>query len=197
MGGNKLMLNKHTYLALGDSYTIGESVEANKTFPYLLAQKKNWKTPTVIAKTGWTVQNLNKELANTTLASKYDFISILIGVNNQYQGLSIVQYEKELEKLIAFSFEKIKDKNNIFILSVPNYGATPFGKNWQSYIGFEIRELNILIEKVAQKHQIQFISITPISEKANKEIALLASDLLHPSTKMYDLWVDKIIDVLI
>ena len=105
------MHNNLTYLALGDSYTIGEGVKANKTFPYLLAQKKNWKTPTVIAKTGWTVQNLNKELANTTLASKYDFISILIGVNNQYQGLSIVEFEKELEKLIAFSFEKIKDKN--------------------------------------------------------------------------------------
>ncbi len=185
-----------SFLALGDSYTIGTGVEERYRWPNQLVdklrdQKINLIDAKIVAEAGWTTGNLLKVLSTRTLAAKYDVVSLLIGVNNQYQGGLFTTFQREFVDLLKFSLGKSKSRNGLFVLSIPDYGVTPFGSN-QSTISEEIDMYNSWIKKTCEANDIKFYDITEISRKAEKDPSLLASDNLHPSGKMYAEWIDLI-----
>lgn len=188
-----------SYLALGDSYTIGESVPNNQRWPILLSKALRSEgleiqTPIIIAKTGWRTDHLLKSMqSELNPATKYDLVSILIGVNNQFQGKSIETYEQDLRTLFdqAIAYSN-KGKEGVFVLSIPDYGATPYGAPRAESIGQAIDAWNAVCKKVTLEYQLPWHDITPISRTATENKSLIAGDGLHPSGKMYQLWVDQI-----
>ncbi|PRX46265.1 SGNH/GDSL hydrolase family protein [Salegentibacter salegens] len=190
-----------SYLALGDSYTIGESVPENKRWPVQLVAQLNERgykvaPPKIIAKTGWTSGNLLAAMrSELNYTREFDLVSILIGVNNQYQGQSIEDYEEELREIfkLALNHSKRREKG-VFALSIPDYGVTPFGQENAETIGEEIDEFNAVFRQVALEFEVDFYNITPISREAERDAALIAEDGLHPSGLMYRYWVEEIID---
>ena len=187
------------YLALGDSYTIGESVAQQQTFPFLLAQQLKSKNnldviPTVIARTGWTTGELQAAVDKAKPSSDYDFVTLLIGVNNQYRGQSLKQYEREfsvlLDQAIVFAQNK---KGKVVVISIPDYGCTPYGAGSKERIGREIDEFNRVNKRVSDKKGVRYVDITPISRSASEKKGLIADDGLHPSEEMYKLWVELLI----
>lgn len=191
---------KVTYLALGDSYTIGESVEPDMRWPELLADSLrtrgyNIEEPEIIATTGWTTGDLlnamDRQLGNET----YDLVSVSIGVNNQYQGKSITAYEEDLHKIFSRAIDLSgQGREGVFAVSIPDYGVTPFGASNAEEIGREIDEFNNVFRRVAEEYEVDFYNITPISKRAENEPELIAEDGLHPSGRMYGLWVQEFID---
>jgi len=185
-----------TYLALGDSYTIGESVEISERWPVQLVKMLNdqgikMAEPKIIATTGWRTDDLQKGIAeDTELLPNYDLVSLLIGVNNQYQGKPIAQYKKEFEELIntAIIFAGNNPKK-VFVVSIPDYGKTPFGAAKEKQIAKELNEYNRIAKHIALSYGIPFFNITPISREAKERPELIAKDKLHPSGKMYSEWV--------
>ncbi len=189
-----------SFLALGDSYTIGESVNPDLRWPVLLADSLRSRgfdveKPDIIAKTGWTTSDLQDAINKENPHSNYDLVSLLIGVNNQYQGLDFKQFEKEFKNLLnqAISFAG-DNPQNVFVVSIPNYGVTPFGqeKNPQK-ITKELRRYNKTALQISQKNNVTFVNITPISEDAIDNPKLIAEDGLHPSGIMYQQWVSKML----
>lgn len=192
-----------SFLALGDSYTIGEGVVSTQTWPVLLTKELNKKgypvsLPKIIAKTGWRTDNLITAIQEENSSDKFDLVSVLIGVNNQFQGKSIDIYKKDLRSIFnsAIGFCS-QGKEGVFVLSIPDYGSTPFGKIDTESIGREIDEWNAACKSVCEEFGIRFFDITPISKKAVNDPSLLAKDGLHPSGKMYAMWVEKIVDDVI
>lgn len=192
------------YLALGDSYTIGESVQEFERWPDILVEKLTSKgvaisLDKIIATTGWTTDELIAAINTQTdelKSSNYGLVSLLIGVNNQYRGYSIAQYEKEFESLLSTAIDLAgKKSKNVFVVSIPDYGVTPFaldnGKN-TALIAKELALYNQTARKITEKYGVNFYDITPISLKALWDKAYIAEDLLHPSGKMYADWVDYI-----
>lgn len=185
-----------TYLALGDSYTIGESVEPEDRWPVQLTERLRadgiaMQDPQIIATTGWTTQDLLQAMDSQLKNEKYDLVSVSIGVNNQYQGKSIDAYREDLyevfEKAVTYS------KNGaagVFAVSIPDYGVTPFGAQNAEKIARELDEFNRVFEEVASEFGVDFYNITPISREAANQPELIAEDQLHPSGKMYELWVE-------
>lgn len=196
--------SKISFLALGDSYTIGESVSEDQRWPVQLAdslQKRGIKIkePHIIAKTGWTTDELINAVQQKNPARNYDLVSLLIGVNNQYRGYDISSYKTEFEQLLkqAISFAGGKP-NRLFVVSIPDYGATPFGQEKNpGEIAKELNQYNSIARNICNKYQVSFINITPYSKKALKDPSLTADDDLHPSAKMYQQWVSKIIPVVL
>lgn len=190
--------SKKTYLALGDSYTIGESVDVAQRWPVQLQQmliKNGYEVdePRIIAKTGWRTDDLISAINAEKLNAKYDMVSLLIGVNNQYQGREIEQYEKEFKELLEIAIGKSKKgAAGVFILSIPDYGVSPFARNRNpEKIGEEIDMYNKIAGQIAEQYQVKYIDITEISRQAKKDRELIANDKLHPSAKMYALWVKR------
>ncbi len=191
----------YSYLALGDSYTIGESVAEKDRWPVQLVAELNERghkvaPPKIIAKTGWTTGNLLSAMrSELNYTRKFDLVSILIGVNNQYQGKTIKEYEEELREIfkLALNHSKLREKG-VFALSIPDYGATPFGEENAETIGVEIDEFNAVFRKVTSEFEVDFYNITPISREAARDGDLIAEDGLHPSALMYRYWVDEVID---
>lgn len=187
------------YLALGDSYTIGESVPSDQNFPAQLvaAMKKNGTSVSsckIIARTGWTTSNLKAAIAASGLQDTFNLVSLLIGVNNQYQGKSIAQYRTEFtelaERAIQFAGGK---KEHVFVVSIPDYGYTPFGKNNQAGISQQIDQFNAVNKQLSDSLGLTYCNITPISRRGLSEPDLVAGDGLHPSAKMYKEWVELIL----
>lgn len=202
----KVEKNQINYLALGDSYTIGESVNENYTWPIQLKFKliySNKGIPVdsvkIIAKTGWTTEDLLNRINNLEINNNYDLVSLLIGVNNQFRGYNINIYEKEFEELLVKSIYFAKSiSNNVFVLSIPDYGVTPFGKQRDSEkIKSEINMYNEINFNISKKYGVMYFDITDISRLAEFDSSLLAKDMLHPSKEMYSLWVEKIADQII
>ena len=191
------------YLALGDSYTIGESVEADKRWPVqltktLIANGKMIDEPVIIATTGWRTDDLKNAIVNARLKNEYDFVSLLIGVNNQFQGKSVDQYEIEFEDLLLSAITLAKGiSGNVFVVSIPDYGYTPYGKARQIEISKAIDHFNEVSEKVSRKHGVKYFYITDISRRGLDQADLVAADGLHPSGKMYEVWVERISKALI
>lgn len=191
----------YSYLALGDSYTIGESVPENERWPVQLKEslrERGYKIapPKIIAKTGWTTGNLLNAMDNELhYTRKFDLVSILIGVNNQYQGGSKREFEEELNEIfrIALNYSKRREQG-VFALSIPDYSVTPFVTENQEEIRTEIDEFNDIFRRVAAEHEVDFYNITPISREAARDPDLIAKDGLHPSGTMYRFWVQEIID---
>jgi len=199
--GNKEPQNsQYTYLGLGDSYTIGESVDVSERWSVQLAKRLNDKgykvtDPKIIAKTGWTTGNLLTAMNTELEVKKYDLVSVLIGVNNQYQGRSIEEYEQDLNTIFTKAIaHSAKGKEGVFVVSTPDYGATPFGAANAENIGKEIDEFNTVLKRVSEDFGLAYYNITPISKLAKEDSSLVANDGLHPSGEMYKLWVDEFID---
>jgi len=190
---------KYTYLALGDSYTIGESVRETERWPVQLTEQlrnRNYEmaAPMIIAKTGWTTSDLLRGMdQNLEVQRDFDLVSILIGVNNQYQGKLITEYEEELRQIFrrAINHSKTLEKG-VFAVSIPDYGYTPFGSSNQEKISAEIDRFNQVFKRVADEFGVVFYNITPISRDSNNP-ELVASDGLHPSALQYQLWVEQYI----
>ena len=190
------------YLALGDSYTIGESVTEQERWPVQLAevltkQGTPVSKPKIIAVTGWRTDNLNNGINIAQLKDEYDLVSLLIGVNNQYQGKSVDQYAIEFEDLLKTAIRLAKgDKQNVFIVSIPDYGYTPFGSTKQEQISKELNEFNEINKRITEGYAITYINITDISRRGLEDPELVASDGLHPSGKQYAQWVNRILEKL-
>lgn len=181
------------YLALGDSYTIGESVTEKDRWPNQLAEKLSIPKPRIIATTGWRTDDLKGAMDAANLSNDYDLVSLSIGVNNQYQGKPATQYEIEFEALLKNAIQLAKgNTKNVFVVSIPDYGFTPFGKPKQETITPQIDQFNEINKRITAKYKIAYFDITEISRKGLDDPTLVATDGLHPSGKMYTLWVDRI-----
>jgi lysophospholipase L1-like esterase len=188
------------YLALGDSYTIGESVPLDQNFPAQLvdslkASGVKVSSYKIIARTGWTTTNLKAAIEAADLRDTFNLVSLLIGVNNQYQSKSIYLYEKEFvelaERAIQFAGGK---KEHVFVVSIPDYGYTPFGQSNQMTISSEIDLYNSINKRLSDSLGLKYHNITPISRRGLSEPDLVAGDGLHPSAKMYKEWVGVIMN---
>jgi lysophospholipase L1-like esterase len=188
---------EYKYLALGDSYTIGESVSEQDRWPNQLADQLKIPHPKIIATTGWRTDDLANAIKVADLKEEYDLVSLLIGVNNQFQGKSAAHYEIEFEELLKTSIKLAKGKTkNVFVVSIPDYGFTPYGKPKQEAITKQIDEFNAINKRIAKKYKIAYFNITEISRKGLEDPTLVAKDGLHPSGKMYLLWVELIFEKL-
>jgi lysophospholipase L1-like esterase len=195
------------YLALGDSYTIGESVPPPDNFPnktVQLLQKAgiDIEPAKIIAKTGWTTDELNDAINiavdNRELHPSYDFVTLLIGVNNQYRGRSVKNYEPEFEALLkrAIGFAG-NDSSRVLVVSIPDWGITPFAADRDGkQIAAEIDAYNAANKAIAARHGVKYLDITPWTREAAKDPSLLAPDGLHPSGKEYARWADKISTII-
>ena len=190
----------NTFLALGDSYTIGESIDEEMRWPNQLTRILNqsgapFKNPHIIAKTGWTTDELLSAINSAPLADNYDYVSLLIGVNNQYRGRSVDSFEHEFETLLKKSISLAKGNyRNVFVLSIPDWGAMPFAQDRdRDIIASEIAVYNDSIKVICALYQVAFFDITPISKEALTNAAYVANDQLHPSGAMYSAWVNKVL----
>lgn len=187
------------YLALGDSYTIGTGVSSTERWPTQLTEKINaYQTnihllqPMYIAQNGWTTQALMNGMTSASVdTAAFDLVSLLIGVNNQYQGLSLEDYEAQfselLERAIAIANN---DSTRVFVVSIPDYGFTPFGASNQAEISSELAQFNASCAAISGSFGVSYYNITPISQQWPEMSNLIASDNLHPSGYQYSLWVD-------
>ena len=195
-----------TYLALGDSYTIGESVSQAESFPYQLVSELktsgiNIVEPKIIAKTGWTTNELQSAIKTENISQSYDFVTLLIGVNNQYRGNSKTTYRKEFKELLetAINFAG-KNKNRVFVVSIPDWGVTPFGKSSGKdvkNIGLEIDAFNAIAKEETLAKGVSYTDITIGSRNAATDLTLVAADGLHPSGKMYAEWAKNVAPLVI
>lgn len=182
------------FLALGDSYTIGESVSEDERWPNQLAevlQTNSTSTKvTFIARTGWTTSELWDGIQAALPKPPYDVVSLLIGVNNQYRGLDIVEYREEFVFLLNKAIEYAGgDPDRVIVLSIPDWGVTLFARSRDSKaIAVEINQFNSVNKEEAEKAGAHYVDVTPISREAVTDSSLIASDGLHPSGKMYAEW---------
>jgi lysophospholipase L1-like esterase len=182
------------YLALGDSYTIGESVPPEQRWPVQLARKLGIPEPQIIAKTGWTTSELNAAIDAAKPRGRFDLVTLLIGVNNQYRGLSAEEYRTEFRALLkrAIGFAR-NDPKRVVVVSIPDWGATPFARTRnRARIAAEIDRFNAIKSDETRKSGARFVDITGISRRAEVNPALIAPDDLHPSGAMYELWITPI-----
>ncbi|WP_245999725.1 SGNH/GDSL hydrolase family protein [Paraflavitalea soli] len=190
-----------SYLALGDSYTIGEGVPDIENFPHQAVQLLNQQglsfgKPTIVAKTGWTTDELQQGIAAATLDGTYDIVSLLIGVNNQYRGRSSTEYAEQFELLLqqAIAFAG-RHPQHVFVLSIPDWGATPYAEGRdRAQIAKEIDSFNAINKSLADEYGVHYIDITPGTREATTDPSLVTTDHLHPSGKEYGRWAAKLAD---
>lgn len=193
-----------SYLALGDSYTIGESVAVTESFPaqtvkFLREHGISMNNPDIIAVTGWTTGNLlnavNKNLSKKT----YSIVTLLIGVNNQYQGKSLDEYKIEFTKLMNLAISYAGNiKSHVFVLSIPDYSVTPFARNsGAAKIAYEIDTFNNANKNISLNGGVHYLDITPISREAKNDPALIADDRLHPSAIQYKKWSELLASMML
>lgn len=183
------------YLALGDSYTIGEAVKPEERWTHQLVELlKNdgidIDFPDIIAVTGWTTNELQAGIKAKQPSKNYDLVSLLIGVNNQYRNYPIETYRKEFTELLNAA---ISYGEKVFVVSIPDYGTTPFGESKEpKKIALEIDDYNDIAKSICDVHNIPFINITTVSMVAKNNSKMTATDELHPTGKMYQLWTKEI-----
>ena len=185
---------KIRYLALGDSYTIGENVDQAERWPNHLADfLKAGGIPTdvtIIARTGWTTSELWDGIQAQRINPPYDLVSLLIGVNNQYRGYSINQYREQFLFLLNKSIEYANgNTKRVIVLSIPDWGVTPFARGQDSaQIAKDIDAFNAVNREEAKKAGAYYVDVTAISREAARDSSMTASDGLHPSGKLYVEW---------
>lgn len=193
--------NPAKYLALGDSYTIGESVGEDQRFPVQLVKMLNdngikSSPATIIAKTGWTTNDLTTGIKNSGINEKFDLVTLLIGVNNQYQGRDTTEYRIQFRQLLQTAILFVSgNEEKLIVVSIPDYGVTPFGKSNEEKIAAEIDIFNKINKEETENVKANYVYITSISRVAKVETSLIAPDGLHPSGEMYRLWVENIFPV--
>jgi lysophospholipase L1-like esterase len=184
-----------TWLALGDSYTIGEAVQEHERFAaqvigMLKADGFDFSEPRYIATTGWTTKDLLNAISQQTVPAPYDIVSLLIGVNDQYQHLDTAGYRARftecLEAAIRFAGN---NRHHVFVLSIPDYSVTPFASDRDTgQIAREIDEFNAINKAITLSYEISYVEITALSREAKEDTSLIATDGLHPSGKEYAKW---------
>jgi len=187
---------KLRFLALGDSYTIGESVDPAQRWPVQLAallRKEGLDVgdPTIIARTGWTTDELAAGIKRDEPQGTYDLVSLLIGVNNQFRGRDGEEYRRQFVELLgrAKGFAAGGDASRVLVLSIPDWGATPFGASRdRRAIAAAIDRFNAINREEASRAGARYVDVTPVSRRAPAEPDLVADDSLHPSGKMYAEW---------
>ncbi len=194
-------MTKHhfTFLALGDSYTIGEGVPLHESFPYQTIQflRKNglhFHAPEIVAQTGWTTFELAEHILHTKLNEHYDFVTLLIGVNNQYRGLSAEDYKTDVEFLLKKAIHFAAEENNhVIVLSIPDWGVTPFAKEKDSKKNAkEIDVFNAINKSISAQYKVHYIDITTGTRLAVKDTSLISADGLHYAAKEYANWAKQV-----
>ncbi len=192
-------MTKHHYswLALGDSYTIGEGVPLHLSYPYQtlqLLRKKHFHfhAPEIIAQTGWTSFELADHLLHYNLSQQYDIVTLLIGVNNQYRNLPIEAYNTDLHFLIKKALHLVGGHSQrVILLSIPDWGVTPFAQDRDTAaIATAINSFNQVKASAAAEYGIHCIDITPYTRQAKEDASLLTTDQLHPSGAAYTVWAE-------
>ena len=187
-----------TYLALGDSYTIGEKVLVEENFPNQTVALLNGKLsiPQIIATTGWTTDELDAAITAANITTTFDIVSLLIGVNNQYRERTVNNFEIEFEHLLQRSIEFANNKStHVVVLSIPDWGVTPFAEGRdREKIATEIDAYNLVCKRAAQKFNIHFIDITTAQRVDGSKEEFLAADKLHPSGKEYKKWAERLVE---
>jgi lysophospholipase L1-like esterase len=188
------------YLALGDSYTIGQSVLENERWPVQLAGVLRERgiqiaDPVIIARTGWTTADLLRGMAAKGDLGNYDLVSLLIGVNDQFQGLSADGFRERFRQLITAAIQAAGNRpERVIVLSIPDWSFTPFG---ETFAGADVSKLIDLFNATAREEcesaGVHFYDITPITRPEVYDAGLFADDGLHPSGKVYAMWVDEIL----
>ena len=185
-----------TYLALGDSYTIGEKVLVEENFPNQTVALLNGKLsiPQIIATTGWTTDELDAAITAANITTTFDIVSLLIGVNNQYRERTVNNFEIEFEHLLQRSIEFANNKStHVVVLSIPDWGVTPFAEGRdREKIAREIDAYNLVCKIAAQKFNTHFIDITTAQRLDGNKEEFLAADKLHPSGKEYTKWAKRL-----
>jgi lysophospholipase L1-like esterase len=189
------------YLALGDSYTIGEGVPAEARWPVQLAKALRarhvtFAEPQIIARTGWTTDELSAAMdetaANGSLQSRYDLVSLLIGVNNQYRGRDLDNYRQEFSALLKRAIALAGDRpGRVLVLAIPDWGVTPFGQasgRDRAKIARELDAYNAAAQAICAQKQVAFVDIAPVSRAHGSEAGMYVDDGLHPSQAMYAEW---------
>jgi lysophospholipase L1-like esterase len=194
------------YLALGDSYTIGESVETHERWPNQLAAliesspvfASRRVDVSIIARTGWTTQELWEGIQGQELDPPYDLVSLLIGVNNQYRGYDIDEYRKQFAFLLNKSVQFAGgDPRRVIVLSIPDWGVTPFAQGSdRKQIAKDIDGFNAVNREETEGAGAQYLDITPISRQVVQSPPLIASDGLHPSGEMYAEWAKRVLPIV-
>ena len=192
------------YLALGDSYTIGEGVAEDGRWPAVLAQALRaegvaLEDPRIIATTGWTTDELAAAIDAAEPLGEWDFVSLLVGVNNQYRGRSLENYREEFTTLLQRAIDFARGRaERVLVLAIPDWGVTPFGTASGRDVAQIARELdafNAAAAAICAAHGVAFVDIAPVARVRGAEAAMLAEDGLHPSAAMYALWTAQALPV--
>jgi lysophospholipase L1-like esterase len=193
----------NSFLCLGDSYTIGESVPLHESFPYQSIQllRKaglHFYAPEIIAQTGWTSFELAEHLINCKINESYDYVSLLIGVNNQYRGLPINDFANDFEFLLKKAIHFANNKpDHVVVLSIPDWTATAFAKQQNKQgLSKEIDAYNERCKTLSGKYHTHYIDNTTDSRLAKNDTSLLSVDHLHYSAKAYAVWATKVFNIL-
>ena len=189
----------YSYLALGDSYTIGELVPMHDNFPFqtvniLRNHNVDVADPVIIATTGWTTDELAASIREHNLSGTFSFVTLLIGVNNQYRGRSVENYREEFTQLLNTAIGYAGgNTDHVFVLSIPDWGATPFAEGRdKARIAREIDAYNAAQQTIVAQHKCHFIEITESTRENGSDAGFLVSDALHPSGKEYTVWAERL-----
>ncbi len=193
----------HSLLCLGDSYTVGEGVPLHQSFPYqtiqlLRKEGLGFHAPEIVAQTGWTTFELAEYLIHHFLEQQYDFVTLLIGVNNQYRRLSVEDFAEDFEYLLkkAISFCALHEKQ-VLALSIPDWGITPFAlEKDPDHIANAIDAFNSRAALLAAKYNVAWLDITEEYRKNGSDAYMLAADGLHPSGQLYQFWAKRITEFI-
>lgn len=195
-------MNQEKIIFLGDSYTIGEGVDFNENFPNKLIRKlsqlgnSNFDA-NIIAKTGWTTGELLEALENKKIIDHFKLATLLIGVNNQYRGLDIEIYKKEFEILLKKTISFVANPNSVIVISIPDWGMTPFAKDRdKNKISREIDLLNSINRTISSNYKTHYLDITSGYRLRSNAAEFIAGDGLHPSSAEYEFWTNQLFELI-
>ena len=192
-----------TWLALGDSYTIGESVSASERYPAQAVRRLetnhiHFKDPKIIATTGWTTADLLSAIQKQELSATYDIVSLLIGVNNQYQQKTDSEYREQFAELLQKSIQFSGNRpSHVIVLSIPDYSVTPLVHDRdRASIAKQIESFNLINKTLSGVYHVNYLDITEESRKAGGDLSFIAEDGLHFSGKEYAIWADSLVALI-
>lgn len=190
-------MTQHKFLALGDSYTIGEGVDQEVSWPFqlrrALKQKKvELAPPVVLARTGWTTEELESAIEEADLQGPFDLVTLMVGVNDQYRGYEVERFEIGFQRLLhqACGFSS-RGAAGVLVLSIPDWGVTPFAMDRDLHkIAHEIDTFNRSAARRCESQQVTWVDVTSCSRAVGSQPHMLVADQLHPSRHQYEEWVE-------